>query len=116
MKQALFLGQPLELLSFQPLESNLEGFLSAVSRLIAEIARCLVMYEGMVRAGAIEREPVEVGRAAEPLNQPRERIRQTIGYRYLGLVYTELFQERIQEFEEIASVMIGDEVNLSRHR
>jgi hypothetical protein len=73
--QALLLGQLLEFLSFQPLESNLEGLLSAENRLVAEIARCLVVYEGVIHAGTIEREPIEVGRAAEPLNQPRENIR-----------------------------------------
>jgi hypothetical protein len=74
----------LELLSLQPLHSDIDRFFKRENRLVAEIARCFAMYEGLVLAGTIQRERVEVGCLAESLHHPRERICHSVGYRYLG--------------------------------
>ena len=79
--------ESLELLGLQPLDSDIEGFLSSKPRLVAEITCCFLVDEGAIHAGRIDREPIEVGRAGKSLNQPRESIRQTIGYGYLRPTY-----------------------------
>ena len=107
---------PLEFLSFQPLQCDCKGLLSRINRLVAEIPRRFIVDKGMILAEAIDREPVEIGLRAEFLGKPRQRIRQAVRNRPPGYGYAQSFQEGVHKIEKVPGVMIGDEINLPRHR
>ena len=105
----------LEFLSFQPLHSDLKGFLSGIDRPVAEVPCRLIVDEGMILTEAIDREPVEIRLRAEFLGKPAKKIRQAVGYGHLWDRYAHLFQEGIHKIEKVPAVMIGNEINLPRH-
>lgn len=113
-KLTLNLIDSLEFLSFQPLHGDIKGFIGGIFGLVAEVPRRFIVFECMIQAQAIDREPVEIGLRAEFLGKPCEQVRQAVGHRPLGYRYAQSFQEGIHKIEKVPGVMIGNEINLPR--